>query len=198
VPHTHLRAVAGCVLRPVWSYDGAAWTKSSGSTFPPRTGFALTTLPDRLLLTGGAAGTTLLNDVWSYDGSRWFQLTSAAPFPPRQMHCAVTLGNSLFVFAGYDSALGVEHRDVWRWDSNGGSASSPGTWQAVLPDPEWMPRFGASAAVFNGSIFMLGGADTNDRAFNDGQRRREPPAAWIFRRIQLASANLSRRLCAFF
>jgi hypothetical protein len=155
----------------VWSSaDGVDWkqeTKAAG--WSPRLGAAGVVFRGKLWLLGGVQkyyfgdDSDLRSDVWSSeDGVTWKEATAKAAWSPRAYHCAVGLGNKMYVFGGGNylpnyAAL----NDVW---------SSPDgvTWTRETDKAPWPPRIWFSAAVYRNRMWVLGGWSKNpSKNWND-------------------------------
>jgi hypothetical protein len=105
---------------------------------------------NRLWVLGGVdSSLTSLNDVWySQDGVTWTLATASAGWAGRYFHCAVALGDQMWVFAGTtaDSLL----NDVW--SSPDGTTWTCRTWSAG-----WNQRDIAASVAFDNKVWILGG-----------------------------------------
>jgi hypothetical protein len=123
----------GLSTQEVWRFDGSSWLQVSVATpFPARRRHAAVAVGDAIYVIGGSgdgaahlssteeSASGYLNDVWrSTDGgAHWTRLTDHAAFTPRQGHCAVAMGNSLYVVGGYDTAVAQN-----AWASSDGGVS---------------------------------------------------------------------------
>ena len=99
------------------------------------------------------------NDVWtSVDGVNWEELTGDAPWEGRAGLSAAVFKGDIYVMGGSyvdDPAIGgtgerVVLNDVWR-STNGAD------WVQVTDAAPWAPRAGASVAVKDGYLYILGG-----------------------------------------
>merc|ERR1719240_2552638 len=69
----------------------------------------------------GSAGSPCTNDLFAYDGAEWTELTTSVGGPgPRMYAASACLGNSFFLFGGWDPEApgsgGSFKDDVWRLD----------------------------------------------------------------------------------
>jgi len=70
------------VLNDTWTWDGATWTQQHPLKSPSaRTGAAMATLGDRVILFGGEGDLGWLGDTWAWDGSNWTQVATSGPSP---------------------------------------------------------------------------------------------------------------------
>src|SRR6266540_377125 len=70
------------------------WREPARSLLPSgRSGHAMATLGDKVVLFGGSSMGGLLADTWEWDGGTWTQRFPAAHPPPRANHSMTTLGN---------------------------------------------------------------------------------------------------------
>lgn len=150
----------------VWKFDGTAWAEVVVSVpFPPRRRHAMVLRGASLYVIGGvgnAAGAAqelteatsgYLNDVWRSDdqGASWMQVTSAAAFPARFGHCAISFAGLLYVVGGYDGTQTLpvyESADGQTW-----------TQVAAVVAPAVPPRSLAysACAVHDARIVLTGG-----------------------------------------
>ncbi len=149
-----------------YSPDGANWTQATASAaFSQRTRpSALVFDPvtknqsKRIWVIGGLdTSSTCLNDVWwSPNGVNWLQATSHAGFTGRWgMSTAVynptdgTATGKMWVIGGYTSS-GFAN-DVW-YSADGVN------WTLATSNPPFDGRFGASALVFGGKLWVISGS----------------------------------------
>ena len=99
------------------------------------------------------------NDAWtSVDGVNWEELTGDAPWEGRAGLSAAVFKGDIYVMGGSyvdDPAIGgtgerVVLNDVWK-STNGAD------WVQVTDAAPWAPRAGASVAVKDGYLYILGG-----------------------------------------
>lgn len=156
-------------LEDVWySSDGIEWEcATTDAPWHGRTGHAVVTLADKMLLIGGYAvdeaaesdheTNHYTNDVWeSSDGINWTKLTDA-PFGKRAYHAAVVIDvsgtDTLFVIGGRKDGS-FYYDDIWR--STDGSS-----WTQVALDATSRTLLGKRAAmatsVMDGKIYIQGG-----------------------------------------
>lgn len=139
----------------------ATQVQISSSLFTPRLEHAAVVFKDRLFVIGGLGnGFIRYNDVWSSaDGTTWTEETSAAAFPVRSNHAGVVFDGKLWVIGGTESS-GVLKNDVW-------NSADGKTWTQVLAQdstingndsgPQFSPRAGHGALVFNNKLWVIGG-----------------------------------------
>jgi hypothetical protein len=111
--------------------------------------------------TQGVAGTAY-NEVWSTpDGVTWTQHMDA-PWPARRYHNVVEFNSGLFVLAGIGDDGSSDKNDVY-YSTDGES------WQTLNApgSAPWVERHAASAAVFNGALWLTGGTDNGQIQHND-------------------------------
>lgn len=139
------------VMDEVWSSpDGATWTREvTGAPFGPRFGHTTVVFNNRIWVMGGARDWgTNLHDVWSSpDGVNWSLVTPAAAWVPRTEHASAVFDNRMWVFGGRGSGF---FGDVW-------SSVNGATWNLEAQSP-FSPRYGHTAAAYNGSLYVMGGS----------------------------------------
>jgi hypothetical protein len=114
-----------------WEWNGAAWTRGTPATSPPRRfrhAMAYDVLQQRTVLFGGTAGVFVgpMADTWAWDGSNWIQHTPATSPPARSGHALSydILRRRVVLFGGE----GPDQRDaVWEWDGTNWSMITPAT-----------------------------------------------------------------------
>eukprot|EP00400_MALV-I_sp_L67-5_P000642 gene642-237_t len=127
-------------------------------------------IPDTILMTGGATSGGVDNSVWSSTdrGATWQCVCQVAQFRPRCRHGLVYLpvANRLVLFGGYGGD-GVYFQDVWMSDNNGAS------WM-LLSDKrtKWMARAGMAYVVQEDDTIVIMGGDgmafgSDEEVFND-------------------------------
>lgn len=123
----------------------------------PRTDYAMLSFDDHLWVAAGSYDDLLYSDVWrSVDGETWRQVTPSAAFGARR-GCAHTVFNDrMWLLAGRPNDEPYGHlNDVW-------SSEDGVTWTTATTDAGFSPRYGASAFVFDGSMWFLGGSSIGD------------------------------------
>ncbi len=150
---------AGRLSNDIWcSLDGVDWTEVQPSAeWPGRIGHKAVSFLDKLWVIGGTQQEGSMNDVWcSSDGLTWTLITEHAPWSARTGHAALVFDGALWVIGGgyRDQYLAShEFRDVWR--------STDGlNWTEASSCAPWHNRSGHAAAVFENSIWILGGGYT--------------------------------------
>jgi hypothetical protein len=151
--------------------DGTSWSlvladsaSPPPSQFPQRANHAVAAHAGKLwCMAGQDAGNTYLQDIWSsLDGSTWAKLVPV-PDPawsPRYKLAACSTDTTLYVLGGfwYD---GSWHNENDTRASNGG-----GSWtQQTAAAWSTGGRFGHTAVVFNGKLWVLGGATYNGTTY---------------------------------
>ena len=87
-----------------WEWDGATWTKRTPPVSPPgRTGHAMVSVGDRIVLHGGQGADGPLKDTWQWNGSTWTRLTSPSS-PAAGSGFALAPWNSTVVLFGGGAA----------------------------------------------------------------------------------------------
>ena len=136
----------------VWySAEGMNWTQATAHAAWPARGFLTTaTYAGKLWVLGGDSGS---REVWhSTDGETWALATDQAPWPGRQTHAAAVFNNRLWVLGGHDfSTYPYELNDIWH-------TSDGITWVQATSSAPWQARYAHKTAVFNNSLWVLGGA----------------------------------------
>jgi hypothetical protein len=151
-------------------WDGAAgtwtvrWTAPMGGARTPFSSYAAAAYdPDRerLLIFGGAAGSTYSNELWETDGVSWTNRTPS-PLPAswptgrsgaRLLYEPVT--RKTILAGGGDPAipLGSSFDELWAFDA------TTATFTAAPPDPaSWPPQTGFAATAGGGRVLLFGGA----------------------------------------
>ena len=154
------------------------WTQMTASAgWSKRIGYSSVAMPDgSIVLMGGYSG-TFLNDVWrSMDcGATWIQVNKSAGWSVRNGHSSVaTPGGSIILMGGIDiTGNNIYKNDVWRSTDNGV------TWTQMTASAGWTARsLHTSAAMADGSIVLMGGADPSGLR-NDVWRSTDDGATWI-------------------
>jgi hypothetical protein len=95
----------------------------------------------------------------SQDGEQWTLLTETAPWTyERVQPLVVAYAGRLWVMGGleyYGEPRETYFNDVW-------SSSNGVDWELVTPYAAWSPRLWASAAVYDGKLFVIGGMNATD------------------------------------
>lgn len=134
------------------SSSQATWVQTNITGTAPwkiRADFACVVFNNKVYISGGQdnAG-TYLNDVWSTeDFVTWKQENSAAQWAGRFAHKMAVLGDTMFLYGGYNGAY---LNDVW-------STADGVNWTQVVANAPWSARAFFGAVTFNNGIWLLGG-----------------------------------------
>jgi N-acetylneuraminic acid mutarotase len=158
------------VLGDTWEWDGTSWKKVAPLARPPaRTGHAMATLGNKIVLFGGDASTDLsmpLGDTWEWDGATWSHHPGSTSPPAGVGHAMATLGNKVILFGHYLFGQTLDDPTTWLWDG------SNWTYACVQSDPSCpTPIYSFSTflgefptqrsypamATLNGAIVLFGG-----------------------------------------
>jgi len=127
-----------------------------GSPPSPRDRHTGAVVADRLLVFGGYDGVHRTNDLYLYnfEGSSWEQVEKSNPdqWPSaRHSHSAVSYGDSMYIFGGYDGAY---KNDLYRFNLESRR------WSKVAAKGRHpQARYRASCVVFEDSMYLFGGHD---------------------------------------
>jgi len=135
---------------------------TSSAAFGDRTGPMTVGFNGYLYVMGGVNSSgAALNDVWrSANGTSWTQITSAAPWAARAKGALLVFNNTLYLMGGAASATGTHYSDVW-------STPDGINWTQVASSA-WPARRRFGATVFNGFMWIAGGAGQNSSTSPDG------------------------------
>jgi hypothetical protein len=149
-------------LNDVWSSaDGITWTKhepTGGIIFSPRVGHDAVVFQNKLWVIGGNLQTeTDSNEVWSStDGDTWTLVPSVSPFTARRSHRVVAFNGELWMTGGGEQVLvGADPGTSDVWHSADGAS-----W--ALQSAPFPPRLRHAAEVFNGRMYVIGGASSEN------------------------------------
>ena len=133
-----------------WIRHTAPWSSRSAHT--------AVVFKDTLWVLGGTSTLdfgTPKNDVWySSDGINWTQATASASWAARCNHTSVVFDNKIWVLGGRTGTTTpwtTSRNDVW-YSSDGIN------WTQATNSAAWPVRRGHSSVVFDGKIWVLGGA----------------------------------------
>jgi hypothetical protein len=107
-----------------------------------------------------------MNDVWSSpDGNTWTQVTASAAFTAREDFCVAVLNGNMIVIGGW---TGTTKGDIW-------SSADGITWNQITPAVSplpgntlgFLPRWGSADTIFNGLIWIWGGANGDPNPAHD-------------------------------
>jgi N-acetylneuraminic acid mutarotase len=148
----------------------------------------------------GADGYALRSDVWSSaDGSNWVQETAAAAWPERVLGATAVFNGRMWILGGARGGhTGNRLNDVW-------SSADGINWRLERKHAPWSARWGHTATVFNGRLWVIGGRDGGGNldyrsdvwsTGNGRHWRRESEAPWE-PRAQHATVAFQDRLWVF-
>jgi hypothetical protein len=151
------------------TWDGVNWLRWNPNPAPtPRSGAAVATLGDRVVLFGGygavASNWKTFDDTWTWDGAHWVE-EHPGTFPtPRAWASVATLGDTVVMYGGrsdLNSAASID--ETWTWDgTNWAKVATPGP---TARSEAAMASLGSAEAV------LFGGHDPNiapiDTVFGD-------------------------------
>ncbi|CAA0121673.1 Uncharacterised protein [BD1-7 clade bacterium] len=147
--------------------EGQAWQKTTETpaSFPPRWGHTLVSHNGKMIMTGGTDGETTFSDIWSStSGEGWSLVSDDAPFGALKNHNMNSFNGKLYVIAGEQGLPGqsaITDR-IWVSDDNGES------WTELQPaGTHFSPRTRAATAVHFGKIWIMGGCDSDQDAYDD-------------------------------
>jgi len=104
----------------------------------------------------------------------WEQMTQNAGWSARYFQGSAALPDGSIVLTGGVDKNGIPLNDVWRSTDDGA------TWKQMTERAEWPARgYHTSVALSDGSIILLGGADSNGTALNDVWRSTDDGATWM-------------------
>jgi len=148
--------IGGGFTTDVWcSADGADWVLVTDSaSWVPRIHHVSAVFDNKMWLIGGADGEGLpLNDVWcSTDGIVWTCAVDSAQWEKRWSAPSVVFDNKMWLMCGqgWNDSGWVGYTDVW--------CSTDGiVWTCAVDSTPWAERYGFSAVVFNGRVWIIGG-----------------------------------------
>ncbi len=132
-----------------WEWDGTTWTEvtPAGASPSERNSMAMSYDPirGRVLLFGGAKGTSRFDDMWEWDGVAWTDVTPPTGPKPLPRYGAGMVFDAVrgqtVLFGGRGLFLpDDEYSDTWVWDGD--------SWTDVTPSagPSPLPRFPAPMA----------------------------------------------------
>lgn len=148
--------------------SGTTWQSAGVANWTARSSFGCVDVAGTIYVLGGIIDSdSAINiptaDVWSITpGTGWQLCTSGAPWVPRAEPMVVNGGaggdRALILMGGVD-ASNVALNDVW--------ASPDGVnWTQLTDNAPWAPRYGATALVYQGTIYLMGGYD-GSTVYND-------------------------------
>jgi hypothetical protein len=142
-----------------------AWTKVGVTSPPsPRQGHSFTAVgaagaEGELIAFGGERSGHYLGDVWRYtvtsDAWEFVPTRNSSAVIARAEHAAVVSGTTLVIFGG----RGPNPKgDLWTLDLDAaGADASAGAWIQRSTPADLTPRFGHTAAVHDGKMYVVGG-----------------------------------------
>jgi len=147
---------------PVWSSStGVQWQQEGTLPFTKRHYHTATVFQGKIWVIGGIGDSEtepFLNDIWSSsDGRSWNRVTDNAPFGKRYGHSCIVYNNQLYLFGGFNDAVGSQttYRDVWR--------SPDGvTWEKVTATAPFSGSNYHAACIFDNRLWAVGGYTRRD------------------------------------
>ena len=138
------------------SSDGAVWTEVVQTAPYSQRNSHLTLSYDSRLWVIGGAGTATKSDVWySYDGADWSMASTMTALGLRTSHAGAVFdpgaGARMYVIGGFKNGSLVS--DVH-------SSQDGANWTQLTSSAAFGARYGHSAAVFDGRLWVSGGIDT--------------------------------------
>lgn len=137
-------------LADTWQWDGAGWRAVDGlPLFRVVPGLAVDTARDRVVLYGGASGSS---DTWEWDGYRWHFASATSAIGPRQDHAmAYDAARGEVVLFGGGPPAGIGRSDTWVWDG--------ASWTRRLPanTPPARSRAAMAYDAARGQLVLFGG-----------------------------------------
>jgi outer membrane protein assembly factor BamB len=166
------------------------WTEVNASAgWTPRWDFNSVVTPDGgIVLIGGIDGIgPWVTDIWrsTDNGATWTEMNTSAGWTPRISTSSVAIPDGNIVMTGgHNSSSGSQTNETWRSTDNGA------TWTLQNASAAWPAREQhTSVAMPDGSIVLMGGADSSTR-MNDVWRSMDEGVTWT---LMNASAGWSGR-----
>jgi hypothetical protein len=141
----------------MWAIGPSSFSSTDGVNWKPES--LQSPLNNRSVVFRGSLinvyGTTIRTSI---DGKSWTTLTDQAPWQTDRLDPSVLVYRNRLWFIGGMSDYGTPnlayHNDVW--SSNDGR-----NWEQVTASTNFLPRAWTSAMIFDGKMFLLGGANNN-------------------------------------
>ncbi|HRU52817.1 MAG TPA: kelch repeat-containing protein [Planctomycetota bacterium] len=177
-------------IHSIFSYDFTAtgtekkWTKEydetiAGDDFTPRENFAVAAINNDIYVFGGVrAGTMddLITDdqifgYFSYDSDKETWVFTTIPLSrnapqPRKGHSMVSIGDTLYLFGGWDRDSNIKYHTLWKYDKNNNSWQEINTGQSKSKIPA-ARSFHIMHSHLNKELWILGGRDIHNGFLND-------------------------------
>ena len=112
---------------------------------------------ERIVLFGGASGSSKLRDTWEWDGDDWTQVQNAGPQGRANHAMAFDSSKNRVVMFGGESSRGLLG-DTWEWDGEEWTQQ-----QDIGPSP----RKGHAMVSNGSSMILFGGADRSGTGLGD-------------------------------
>lgn len=150
-----------------WAWDGTNWQQKFPALSPSirvKAALAYDEARGKVVLFGGAKGSTVFNETWTWDGVNWFQ-ESPATNPGGKLHVTMAydaVRGKVVMFGGLtNTTFGNPTNETWTWDGANWTLESPATSPAAR---------GSNGLAFDrmtGEIVLFGGYDNAATDFND-------------------------------
>lgn len=161
-----------------WSTDGEDWTKityGTGDVWSNRGLFATTIYDNKIWISGGYNGASVLSEVWSTSNPEveWAKVSLSSGFGNIALHQMVAYndgaGERLWILGGFNLTSPNTKNNIWK-------ANADGTSWTQLSTPDWVPRNDFSAIVYDypldipnlgDKILIMGGSNSSSVMLND-------------------------------
>lgn len=151
--------LAGILLLAANAEGQGKWSPISSNRFTMRSGPASAVVGGKIYVIGGDTGTSTTRavttlEVYDPQTDSWSAPATTGYFRGRTRCTASSVGGKIYVIGGYDTLSGTPITQVAVFD--------PATshWDTVATTGDQTPRWGHSAEVVDGKIYVLGGLNS--------------------------------------